>query len=386
MTQLDPRVSQPDSEPRIPANSIPPHHVFPAAHPLSEAAATDEVLPPARTRRELRERETKAALAAAELAATEAVAAAAGSAGLESDALDDAEAAEAPERLVTIDAVPSSAAPIPLLPVDTAVTPDPAWVAAHPVTPAATSARRIRREKKPLFKRAVAQCASIGVLLMAGAMLVALSVPASVFETDATASVFDAPASTTTTVEAGQAILADGKVAAIKRDTFTATDPVTVDQLGTILRTSNEYTVDNSGSVRWPFSSAVPITDGFGARVSPCSGCSTQHKGTDFTPGLGAPIYAIADGVVSIHDVAQWGFGNNVYIEHVINGQKVTSVYAHMVLGSSALKVGDKIEKGDFIGNVGQTGAATGPHLHLEIHLDGVPVDAFLWLKANTGK
>ncbi len=73
-----------------------------------------------------------------------------------------------------------------------------------------------------------------------------------------------------------------------------------------------------------------------------------------------------------------------MFIDHVINGQKVTSVYAHMQEGSSSLQVGDVVTAGEFVGLVGATGAATGPHLHLEIRLDGVvQVDPFAWLKAN---
>ena len=52
--------------------------------------------------------------------------------------------------------------------------------------------------------------------------------------------------------------------------------------------------------------------------------------------------------------------------------------------GSSALQVGDQIEVGDFIGLVGQTGAATGNHLHFEIHVNEVQVDPFAWLQLNT--
>ena len=52
--------------------------------------------------------------------------------------------------------------------------------------------------------------------------------------------------------------------------------------------------------------------------------------------------------------------------------------------GSVALAVGDKIEVGDFIGTVGMTGTATGNHLHFEVHVNGVQVDPFAWLQANT--
>jgi murein DD-endopeptidase MepM/ murein hydrolase activator NlpD len=52
--------------------------------------------------------------------------------------------------------------------------------------------------------------------------------------------------------------------------------------------------------------------------------------------------------------------------------------------GSTALRVGDQIEVGDFIGLVGQTGMATGNHLHFEVHVNDVPVDPFAWLKTHT--
>jgi murein DD-endopeptidase MepM/ murein hydrolase activator NlpD len=225
---------------------------------------------------------------------------------------------------------------------------------------------------------------SFGALLFAGAMVVAVSVPAAVFAT---------PDSTTALTSAEIPVSAAGQSlpttetsqvsAPVERDTFSMSSVAELQQTSTI-RVDASYTVDNSGDVRWPFPVAVPISDGYGARVSPCSGCSSAHKGTDFTPGEGTAIAAIADGVVSEASVSAWGFGNHVFIDHVINGQKVTTVYAHMRAGSTTLQVGDVIKKGDFIGLVGATGAATGPHLHFEVRLDGVQVDPFAWLKANT--
>ena len=138
-----------------------------------------------------------------------------------------------------------------------------------------------------------------------------------------------------------------------------------------------------TGAIRWPFPYSVPISDYWGPRVAPCDGCSTFHKGVDFTPGTGAPIYAVADGVVSIHEDTYGGLGNNVWIDHVIDGQKITSVYAHMITGSSSLAVGDKVRVGDFIGQVGDTGSSTGAHLHFEILVQDVNVDPFGWLTAH---
>lgn len=224
---------------------------------------------------------------------------------------------------------------------------------------------------------------SVGALLFAGAMVVGLSVPASAFLIDSPTALMaaDAPKQV-----AGQTVTADAGVSveAIEYDSWGVASRAELQQASG-MRIDSSYTVYNDGAIRWPFPVAVPISDGYGARVSPCSGCSSQHKGTDFTPGAGTAIAAIADGVVSEKKSSSWGFGYHVYIDHVINGQKVTSVYAHMQSGSSDLEVGDTVAVGDFVGLVGSTGASTGAHLHLEIRVDGVQVDPFAWLAANAG-
>lgn len=142
------------------------------------------------------------------------------------------------------------------------------------------------------------------------------------------------------------------------------------------------YTI-GTGAIRWPFPHAVPISSGFGERVAPCRGCSTYHHGVDFNPGNGAAIFAIADGVVIAHEDGYGGFGNYVTIQHLIDGDVVESTYAHMQRGSVPLVVGEQIAVGDFIGLVGATGQATGPHLHLEIKVNGASVDPFAWLQAH---
>jgi murein DD-endopeptidase MepM/ murein hydrolase activator NlpD len=142
------------------------------------------------------------------------------------------------------------------------------------------------------------------------------------------------------------------------------------------------YSTSGTGNIRWPFPTAVPISSGFGDRVAPCRYCSSNHRGVDFTPGLGAPIFAIADGVVTTAEFGG-GYGQYVYIEHEINGQRILSVYAHMQRGSSPLRVGEEIQVGDFIGLVGNTGTSTGAHLHFEIRINDEYVDPFAWLKEN---
>lgn len=139
-----------------------------------------------------------------------------------------------------------------------------------------------------------------------------------------------------------------------------------------------------SSPVRWPFPLAVPITDGFGYRVSPCPGCSTMHEGTDFTPGVGTPIHAVADGVVRDVISSASGLGVHVVIEHFVDGGLVTSTYAHMQVGSVPLHAGQAVKVGDVVGAVGNTGSSTGAHLHFEIRLGGTKaVDAEIWLKQH---
>ncbi len=142
------------------------------------------------------------------------------------------------------------------------------------------------------------------------------------------------------------------------------------------------YSTNGTGAVRWPFPNPVPISSGFGDRVAPCFGCSSYHRGLDMLGGGGNPIYAIADGVVT--GVGEYtSYGYRVEISHTINGQRVTSLYAHMEWDSSPLKVGQEIPVGTLVGTVGNSGLSTGPHLHLEIAIDGIEIDPFAWLTTN---
>lgn len=143
------------------------------------------------------------------------------------------------------------------------------------------------------------------------------------------------------------------------------------------------YTVNNDSEIRWPFPYAAPISSGFGARVAPCAACSTYHQGLDFDPQEGSPIYAIADGVVIESHNDRWGFGRWIVIRHNVRGMSFDSVYAHMERDSVQLNKGDVVKVADYVGRVGNTGTSTGGHLHLEIHVDGAPVDPFQWLKKN---
>lgn len=139
-----------------------------------------------------------------------------------------------------------------------------------------------------------------------------------------------------------------------------------------------------NSAVQWPFEVGVPISSWFGYRE--CAGCSSDHQGIDFNPGEGTPIEAIADGVVTEVGNPNGSFGVYARISHQIDGQNVTSLYAHMLQDSLAVSVGDVVTKGQLVGQVGNTGQSTGAHLHFGLYLDGTTaIDPYPWMKEKVG-
>ncbi|MFB9309747.1 murein DD-endopeptidase MepM/ murein hydrolase activator NlpD [Agromyces hippuratus] len=171
---------------------------------------------------------------------------------------------------------------------------------------------------------------------------------------------------------------ADVTIATVDRDGYITEKVPTV---ASYSQTAGTY-VNYFGAIQWPFLTGVPISTDFGYRVAPCEGCSSYHKGIDMNPGVNSPIQSIADGVVrEVSATDNGGLGVYAVIDHTIDGELVSSVYAHMAEASLALSVGQTVSVGDLVGNVGNTGQSTGPHLHFEILLDGVtPTDPFAWL------
>lgn len=216
-------------------------------------------------------------------------------------------------------------------------------------------------------------------MVFAAALAVGMSVPATVFS-NSSAQADPSLAS----VVVGQSQSVEMSDAAAEVAAPTGRDEWTVLSWAEVLKQrygNRDYTYSvGNGPVRWPFPYPVPVVSGYGERVPPCYGCSSIHKGVDFDAGNGAAIFAIADGVVTEHVDNEGSLGNHVVIEHQIDGHVVTSTYAHMQHGSVPLNPGDAIQVGDFIGLVGQTGMVTGPHLHLEITVDGAFVDPFTFL------
>ena len=111
------------------------------------------------------------------------------------------------------------------------------------------------------------------------------------------------------------------------------------------------------------------VSSDFGLRRHPILGYTRMHKGIDFRAGYGTPILAATDGVVAR---AGWagGYGQQVRLSHAGG---LTTSYSHM--SRIIAEPGSNVRQGQLIGYVGSSGLSTGPHLHYELHLNGVPVD-----------
>lgn len=109
------------------------------------------------------------------------------------------------------------------------------------------------------------------------------------------------------------------------------------------------------------------MASGYGYRSDPVYGTTKFHEGMDFSADIGTPVYATGDGVVK---TAGWesGYGNSIVIDH---GYNYVTRFAH--LSKILVKPGQSVKRGDLIGNVGNTGKSTGPHLHYEVRYKGQP-------------
>lgn len=112
------------------------------------------------------------------------------------------------------------------------------------------------------------------------------------------------------------------------------------------------------------------MASGFGYRIDPVYKTTKMHAGLDFAAPQGTPIYATADGVVTLAGNTGNGYGNHVVINH---GYNYETLYGHMV--RVKVRQGQKVNRGEVIGWVGSTGKSTGPHCHYEVHKNGTPVD-----------
>jgi murein DD-endopeptidase MepM/ murein hydrolase activator NlpD len=115
-------------------------------------------------------------------------------------------------------------------------------------------------------------------------------------------------------------------------------------------------------------------TSGFGVRSSPFTGKSTMHEGLDLANNIGSAIVATAGGVVT-YAGPRAGYGNLVTVNH---GYGISTQYGH--ISKAYVKAGDKVKRGQKIAAVGNTGRSTGPHVHYEVRVNGIPMDPYFYI------
>jgi murein DD-endopeptidase MepM/ murein hydrolase activator NlpD len=125
-----------------------------------------------------------------------------------------------------------------------------------------------------------------------------------------------------------------------------------------------------------PVKTAVRYTSGFGGRNDPLGRGHRMHEGQDMAGAHGSPIYATADGVITY---AGWesGYGRLVKIRHDFG---IETRYGH--LSQINVNVGERVSRGERIGDMGNTGRSTGTHLHYEVRLSGNAVNPMTYIKA----
>ena len=122
----------------------------------------------------------------------------------------------------------------------------------------------------------------------------------------------------------------------------------------------------------WPASGF--ISSHFGSRSSPFTGRSELHKGLDIRNRPGTPIVAPARGTISLAG-SDGAYGLSIEMQHT---RSISTKYAH--LQRIAVKEGQTVQRGDLIGFIGNTGRSTGPHLHYEVRVNGVPVNPMRYI------
>lgn len=236
------------------------------------------------------------------------------------------------------------------------------------------------------FRRAAAASFSVGVLGVVGLLTVGMTTPVEAVaaaQGGTTALNVVAPGDVAADEEEIQAYVAPADVqnpGVERADNYKTTTIAEMAAESGISNFSNFFVNDPTSAIQWPFAVGVPITYGYGMRSG------RMHEGVDFVPGSGAPIQAIADGTVRIATESGGAFGVTVVIDHVIDGELISSRYAHMEYGSLQVQPGQQVKVGTFLGRTGNTGRSYGAHTHFELLAGGTTaIDPLPWLRAHAG-
>lgn len=153
-----------------------------------------------------------------------------------------------------------------------------------------------------------------------------------------------------------------------------------MDRANRLLNQMDQLNLYRIAAEQAPFATPVfrsfRFTSGYGYRRDPKTGGKRMHRGVDFAGPVGTPLHATADGVV-VHAGWSSGYGRLVKIKHQFG---IETRYAHM--SKIIVKVGQKVSRGQRIGDMGASGRVTGPHLHYEVRVDGKSVNPMIFIKA----
>ncbi|MFA6034983.1 MAG: M23 family metallopeptidase [Myxococcota bacterium] len=133
-----------------------------------------------------------------------------------------------------------------------------------------------------------------------------------------------------------------------------------------------QKTMLSSTPSRWPSNGWV--TSDFGHRYDPYTGDRSMHTGLDIATDPGTPVVAPADGQI-ISTEYHPNYGKMILIDH---GNSIMTLYAH--LSEVSVSEGDRVLRGVKLGAVGNSGRSTGPHLHYEVHVNGIPVNPMKYI------
>lgn len=137
------------------------------------------------------------------------------------------------------------------------------------------------------------------------------------------------------------------------------------------LQTDESHDRAGGGTLGWPLAgrSAASVRSGFGRRRDPINGAAAFHQGIDIEAARDERVLAAADGEV-VFASSMSGYGTVVMLDH---GGRTITLYAH--LSRAVVSLEEMVSRGQTVGYAGSDGRATGPHLHFEVRVRGVPVD-----------
>ena len=176
-------------------------------------------------------------------------------------------------------------------------------------------------------------------------------------------------------LDAGQPLVSETTAQALEELALLEGQTAAVHDSVVLLSALVEHGAPGDGTPPWLWPVSGSISSEFGGRGSPYGGGGWEfHPGLDIRAAAGTPVAATGAGTVMF---AGWmsGYGNMVVVDH---GFDLKTVYGH--LSAVYTDVGRQVREGQIIGAVGQTGRATGPHLHYEVRVGTAPVDPMCYL------